>query len=329
MEQIDNPIVTVVVVPRERFGLTQRSLEDLYEHTTLPFHLIYVEAGAPTSVRRYLEAAAAQRQFQLIQSDRFLSPNEARNLAWRHVRTKYVVFLDNDVLFTPRWLEELVRCAEETGAWVVGPLYLIGELSEQTVHMAGGVAHIIEEGGRRIFYDEHRLANSPLASVRDSLHRMPCDYVEFHCTLVRNEVFGRLGPLDEQLLSVHEHIDLGLLVRGAGGSVYVEPRAVITYVPPPPCDSGDIPYFMMRWSDVWNRASIRRFREKWDFGKRSLFRRSRGLGRGRYDSALGARPSTARDRHAHFGRSARLPQVASGRSAMHGCTVSFDGQGAI
>jgi hypothetical protein len=269
--RVEDPCVTIVVVPRERFSQTQRSLEDLYEHTTLPFHLIYVDAGAPPPIRRYLEEAAGQRRFQLIQIDRFLSPNEARNLAQRHVKTKYVVFLDNDVLVTPRWLEELVRCADETGAWVVGPLYLIGELSQQTIHMAGGVAHITEEGGQRIFYDEHLLADSPLADMRASLHRRPCDYVEFHCALVRNEVFERLGPLDERLLSLHEHIDLGLLVRTAGGSVYIEPLAVVTYVPPPPCDSCDFPYFMMRWSDAWNRATIRHFKEKWGYSRLGFF----------------------------------------------------------
>jgi hypothetical protein len=269
--------VTLVVVPRERFSLTQRSLEDLYEHTTLPFHLIYVDAGAPPPVRRYLEVAAGERHFQLIQVDRFLSPNEARNLAQRQVKTKYVVFLDNDVLVTPGWLEELVRCAEETGAWVVGPLYLIGELSEQTIHMAGGVAHIKEEGGQRIFYDEHLLADSPLAEVRSSLQRRPCDYVEFHCALVRNDVFERLGPLDEKLLSVHEHIDLGLLVKRAGGSVYIEPLAVITYVPPPPCEWRDFPYFMMRWSDAWNRATIRHFKEKWGYSRAGFFGDADGL----------------------------------------------------
>ena len=271
MERVDDPCVTLVVVPRERFSQTQRSLEDLYEHTTLPFDLVYVDGGAPPSIRHYLEVAAGQRHFQLIRVDRFLSPNEARNLAQRHVTTKYVVFLDNDILVTPRWLEELVRCADETGAWVVGPLYLIGELRQQTIHMAGGVAHITEEGEQRVFYDEHLLADSPLASVRASLRRRPCDYVEFHCALVRNEVFERLGPLDEQLLSVHEHIDLGLLVQRAGGSVYIEPRAVITYVPPPPCDSRDFPYFMMRWSDAWNRATIHHFKEKWGFSSVRFF----------------------------------------------------------
>ncbi len=268
----DEPRATVVVVPRERFSQTQRSLEDLYENTTIPFHLIYVDAGAPPRIRRYLEGEARRRLFELIQVDRFLSPNEARNLAQRRVKTKYVVFLDNDVLLTPRWLEELVVCAEETGAWVVGPLYLIGELSQQTIHMAGGVAHVTElPDGQRIFYDDHLLADTALADMIPSLHRRPCDYVEFHCALVRNEVFGRLGPLDEQLLSVHEHIDLGLLVQKAGGSVYFEPRSVISYVPPPPYDSGDFPYFMMRWSEQWNLATIRHFKEKWGFSSLRFF----------------------------------------------------------
>ena len=100
--------VTIVVVPRERFSHTQRSLEDLYEHTTLPFHLIYVDAGSSPPIQRYLKKAAQQKNFELIRVDRFLSPNQARNLAQRKVKTKYVVFLDNDTLFTPFWLEKLV-----------------------------------------------------------------------------------------------------------------------------------------------------------------------------------------------------------------------------
>jgi hypothetical protein len=263
----DDLQVTLVVVPRERFSQTQRSLESLYEHTTLPFHLIYVDAGTPPPIRHYLEMAAKQRPFQLIQVDRFLSPNQARNLAQRHVQTKYVVFLDNDALVTPGWLEKLVACAEETGAWIVGPLYLIGEFSDQRIHMAGGVAHVKEQDGERIFYDEHRLVDTLLADLRSPLQRQPCNYVEFHCVLIRNEVFQCLGPLDEQLLSLHEHIDLGLLVHRAGGAVYIEPAAVTTYIPPAADDWRDLPYFMMRWSDAWNRATLDHFKRKWGYSR--------------------------------------------------------------
>jgi GT2 family glycosyltransferase len=276
-EPMEHPQVTIVVVPRERFSQTQRSLEDLYEHTTLPFHLIYVDAGAPPRIQRYLEEAARQKNFELIRVDRYLSPNQARNLAQRQVKTKYVVFLDNDTRLTPFWLEKLVNCAEETGAWVVGPLYLIGELSRQTIHMAGGVAHTGEQDGERIFYDEHLLVDTSLADVRDALQRRACDYVEFHCALVKNEVFERLGPLDEQLLSVHEHIDLGLNVKRAGGLVYIEPGAVITFIPPPPCDWRDLPYFMMRWSEAWNQATVRHFKEKWGYSSMRSFDDQAGL----------------------------------------------------
>ena len=187
------------------------------------------------------------------------------------MKTKYVVFLDNDVLFTPRWLEELVGCAEETGAWVVGPLYLEGELTAGLIHMAGGSAHFGEENGESVFYDEHRWAGLNIADVRSEMDRKPCDYVEFHCTLIRADALQRLGPFDEGLLSLHEHIDLGLRVRDAGGSAYFEPRSVVSYVPPPPYDSHDFPFFMMRWSDAWNQATVQRFKEKWGYATMRYF----------------------------------------------------------
>jgi GT2 family glycosyltransferase len=265
------PRVTIVVVPRERFSQTQRSLEDLYEHTTLPFHLIYVDAGGPPPTRRYLEEAARERGFELIRVDRYLGQNEARNLTRSLVKTEFVVFLDNDVLLTPGWLEKIVQCADETGAWVVGPLYLEGELDREIIHMAGGVAHFTEEAGESVFYDEHAFAGSSLPAVRGSLTRRRCDYVEFHCTLVRSDVLDRLGPLDEEIRSIHEHIDLGLRVRRAGGSVYFEPGAVVSYVPPPPYEWRDFPFFMVRWSDAWNESTLRRFKEKWGYAHVRFF----------------------------------------------------------
>jgi len=265
-----DPQVTIVVVPRERFSYTERSLQSIYDHTTFPFRLVYVSAGAPSRVKQFLVFESAQKNFQLVSTDYCLAPNEARNLGLRKVKTKYVVFMDNDALVTPGWLEALVRCAEETDAWVVGPLYLIGEIEianieHAFIHMAGGAAHIEEEQGRRILYDEHLLADLPLAD-RSQIKRGPRDYVEFHCMLVRTDVFERLGPLDEQLLSVNEHMDFCFEVRKAGGSVYMEPEALTSYVPPPrACDWRDLPFFMLRWSDAWNQASANHFDQKHGF----------------------------------------------------------------
>ena len=49
----------------------------------------------------------------------------------------------------------------------------------------------------RIAYDEHRLGDVLLSSLSEPLRRQACDFVEFHCMLLRTDLFGRIGPLDE------------------------------------------------------------------------------------------------------------------------------------
>jgi GT2 family glycosyltransferase len=266
---MDDVNVTIVVVPRERFSYTERSLRNIYEHTAFPFELVYVSGGAPSHVQRYLEQEAQRRNFRLTSVGHYLTPNEARNVGLREVKTRYVVFMDNDALVTPGWLDALVRCADETRAEVVGPLYLEGEIEDvkrldrARIHMAGGKAHIGHEGGKRILYDEHVLAGMPLANHRVEIAEGPRDYVEFHTLLARTDVFERVGGLDEGLLSVNEHIDFCFDVQQAGGCVYMQPQAVTSYVAPPTaCEWRDVPYFMLRWSEQWNVASARHFNHK-------------------------------------------------------------------
>lgn len=264
---VNGPSVTIAVVPRERFSLAGRTLEALYEHTPSPFEMVYIDAGSPKRIKRYLEAQSRQKGFRLIRTDHYLSPNQARNLALREVKTEYVVFIDNDVLVSPGWLDALLACAEETGAWVVGPVYCLGEPERQIIHMAGGLAHIEEEQGRRRFFERHRFPGKRLVDVRQQLRREPCELVEMHCMLVRTDVFRRIGPLDEMLLTDREHIDVCMSVREAGGVVYFEPDSVVTWAAPPPIAWADLPFFMLRWSEAWNFATARRFRDKWNLSE--------------------------------------------------------------
>jgi GT2 family glycosyltransferase len=255
--------VTVVVVPRERFSHTIRTLESIYAETRLPFRLVCVDGGSPRAVRRRLERMSAERGFRLLRENRYLSPNQARNLGLRAVATPYVVFIDNDALVTKGWLEALVRSAEETGAWVCGSLCLTGPLESEIIHVAGSEASLTEEGGRRRFHEQQRHAGRRLSEVLPLLGREPCELVEFHSMLVRSEVFDRLGPLDEGLRSILEHCDLCLTVRENGGAVFFEPASVMTYMSPPPLAWSDVPYFMLRWSPEWAEASAGHFMAKW------------------------------------------------------------------
>ena len=266
MNREAEPSVTIVLVPRERFGPTLGSLDRLYAATPSAFRLVCVDGGSPPSLAKALARESLARGFRLVRTERYLTPNQARSLGLREASGRYVVFLDNDVLVTPGWLDALVRCAEETGADLVGPLYCVGERELEVVHMAGGVARIETQDGRRVLREEHRMAGRRLSDVRRELRREPTELLEFHCMLVRADVFERVGPLDTRLLCSGEHIDLCLAVRQAGGKVYFEPEAVVTYVPPPSLAWSDAAYFARRWSEAWNQATRSRFREKWALG---------------------------------------------------------------
>lgn len=261
----DGPQVTIVVVPRERFSLSDKSLETLYRCTTdVAFNLVYVDGNAPKAVRAYLQDQSARRGFTLVHSDKYLSPNQSRNLGMRHVKTPYVVFVDNDLFVTPGWLSTLLACADETGAWVVGPLYCQGDPADKIIHMAEGWIEITGDAPRRTFKTTQSHQGVAIADVPEPLVRRTCDYGEFHCMLLRSDVFDKLGPLDENLMSTREHLDVCMQVKAAGGEVWFEPAAVVTYSTPPPFANSDIPFYWTRWSESWGRRSLSAFCEKYD-----------------------------------------------------------------
>ena len=142
---MNKPQVTIVVSPRERFSATPESLESIYEHTTVAFNLIYVDGNSPGNVQKYIQKKSQEKGFKLIRTEYYLSPNQARNLAIPHVDTKYLLFVDNDVLVSRGWLNSLLKCAEEETATVVCPLTCIGKNIGETIHLAGGEAHIVEK----------------------------------------------------------------------------------------------------------------------------------------------------------------------------------------
>lgn len=294
------PKVTIVVGPRERFSHTQESLESVYRNICYPFDLVYVDVYTPPIIQRYLHAQAQAKGFTLIRTDYYIPPNQARNVGLRQVlkeaKAQYVVFLENDVVVEPGWLTQLVKCAEETKADVVGPLTCIGKPELGVIHNAGGATYILNDvkpDGRvkRRLRQEAYLTGRAIAQVQDQMHRIQCDYVEFHCLMARTDLFGKIGLLDEGMLATREHIDFCLSVKEAGGKIYCDREAVVTtdtvgiaenkkgleelfgINPLPDFKWYDLPYFMVRWCDAWDRASLDHLRLKWNLAEDSYFKK--------------------------------------------------------
>ncbi|WP_051764218.1 glycosyltransferase family 2 protein [Streptomyces sp. NRRL F-5135] len=258
------PRVTAVITSRERFSYAEESLKSFYEHTRVPCHVVYVDVNSPRDRWERLRRLSDERGFTAVRVNKYVSPNCARNIGLRYAVGEYVVFLDNDVEYTPNWLEPLLSCADEEKAALVGPLYLHGPLQEQTVHMAGGDMEFSGTWGTRSFVQTQRHFMKHLSEVpAEELRRQRCDIIEFHCALVRRSVFDQVGGMDEGLLTTREHLDFSRRVLDAGGTVWFEPASVITYRMPPPFALTDLPYFMLRWSDAWTAETLKHFANKY------------------------------------------------------------------
>jgi len=262
LQSIEKPSVTVVIVPRERFSPTPAVLDALYEHTDYPFDLVCVDGNSPPAMRDYLVRQSRRHQFRLIRTERYVSPNQARNLGFAQVNSEWVVFLDNDCEVRPGWLSAMIRCAGETGAAAVAPIYFEGSWENQRIHMAGGTAEITGTGASRVYKASNCHEKCHYPTVRDQIRRAAVDIFEMHCVLLNVQTLNDVGPLDEGLLSAFEHDDLSLRFRQVGASIYLEPSAKVTYTFGS-LDKHDAAYAKLRWSDDWNRRTVAHFRERW------------------------------------------------------------------
>ncbi|MEM8613649.1 MAG: glycosyltransferase [Cyanobacteria bacterium P01_H01_bin.105] len=262
------PSITLIISPRESFSYTQQSLDSIYQHTRIPFELVYIDAGSPKHIQKYLKRAAAKEGFTLLRSDRFLSPNQARNLGLSQAITDYVVFIDNNIHVSPGWLEHLWYCAQETNATVVCPLTCVGKPLHDRIHLAGGEARIFMnikgDRLRRHLYEKRFLVNRSAAAIKSQLHRRSCELAELRCTLVKREIFDKIGPFDEKLLGAQADIDFCLSVNQTGRHILCEPASVVTHVSQSSYHWSDLVYFMLRWSDTWEVKSLMYFQQKWD-----------------------------------------------------------------
>lgn len=282
--------VTIVVIPRERFSIARESLESLYANTPPGFRLVYVDGHSPPPLRTWLRQESERLGFSIVSSERYLSNNEARNLGLRKLSTPLAVVLDNDLIFTPGWLQALLCCAEETGADVVAPLICEGYPAHSTIHYAGGEYAPAEElerfhadPGPREIREKQYLLKEPLARWRDTLKRGPTGFCEPHCILLRRSLLERLGPqaFDEAMPATKEHLDFCMSVRQAGGSIFFEPAATVTFMLPNeqrPLKRSDLPFYFLRWSDAWQHRSLDHFVAKWRLGRTDYRKRYLGTG---------------------------------------------------
>jgi GT2 family glycosyltransferase/glycosyltransferase involved in cell wall biosynthesis len=136
-------------------------------------------------------------------------------------RSKYLLFLNNDTLVKPGWLDELVETFEQVpNVGIAGSklLFADGKLQE-----AGGIIWRLGDGWN---WGRGRDANEPTFSyLRDA------DWVSGAALMIPGDLFRELNGFDEYYApAYYEDTDIAFRVRALGKRVVVQPASVIVHL---------------------------------------------------------------------------------------------------
>lgn len=216
----DAPRVSVVVPVFNHFALTHACVLSIAEHLPLAsFEVIVVDDGS--SDETLLAPLVFGGSVRVLRNERNLGFVGACNRGAAEARGEYILFLNNDTLVQPGWLDELLATFDADPRVGVAGAKLIN--ADGTLQEAGGIVWQLGDAwnwGR---------GQDPEAPAFGHLREV--DYVSGAALMIPAPLCRALGGFDEHFApAYYEDTDLCFRVRQAGRRVVVQPLSTITHL---------------------------------------------------------------------------------------------------
>src|SRR5262245_54708619 len=115
-------LVTIVVVPRDRFSSVIDCVKSIRQHTDILYRLVILDFGYSQATLTRLREQAGEVPFELVSCGRTIPLAAFREYLAR-IATPYVAWVDNDTYVTAGWMRALLDRAAQ-GARVILPVTL-------------------------------------------------------------------------------------------------------------------------------------------------------------------------------------------------------------
>jgi GT2 family glycosyltransferase len=211
------PELSVVMVCRGAWPLTERALAALSDHTERDYELILVDNASDDETPARL-AQLGDAQVIVNDTNRGFGPGNNQGAA--RARARYLLMLNTDAFVHRGWLEPLLETLDQDGVGAVVPrlLHPDGLLQDAGTLLA-------RDGTVRVYGDGDD-PDRPCYRFRRVL-----DLGSAACMLVARETFEALAGFDESFApAYYEDADLCLRLAQRGLKVVYEPRSTVTHV---------------------------------------------------------------------------------------------------
>ncbi|MFE0502062.1 glycosyltransferase [Lysobacter soli] len=215
----DQPVASIIIPVYNQFAHTLACLRAIAAHPpSAGIEIIVSDDGSSDETESALAQVDGVRYYRRAQNGGFIA---ACNDGAAQARGEFLVFLNNDTIPQPGWLDALLATFDdEPGVGLVGAqlVYPDGRLQE-----AGG---IVFSDGSAHNYGRFESPNDPrYGYVRDA------DYCSGAALAIRRPLFERLGGFDRRYAPAYfEDTDLGFAVRAAGERVVYQPQSRVVHM---------------------------------------------------------------------------------------------------
>lgn len=105
-----NPLVSVVILAYNNLDYTKLCIESLYKNSShLDFELITINNGSTDGTREFFNSLANQKKISIAEN---CGVDKAFNKGLQLADGKFIVFISNDLVLTPNWLDNLLECIQ-------------------------------------------------------------------------------------------------------------------------------------------------------------------------------------------------------------------------
>ena len=214
--------VSIIILSLNRFDDTANAISNIYKFTKVPFEVIILDNNSAADVKENLKQLQSKyHHLKVIFEDRNLGCAGGRDKAKQYATGEYVLFLDNDILVLPYYLENLINRLEEDDK--------IAGACCKTVFPDGKIQF---NGGSIVFDDDYALfslMNEGLHfSDETSNNKEECQWIPGGTTIWKKAVLDNFS-VDPQMKGAFEDNEVCLRLIRSGYKLVNSPGSIVIH----------------------------------------------------------------------------------------------------
>lgn len=215
-------LVSIIILSLNRFDDTKRAIENIYKYTKLNFEVIILDNNSMPEVKEQLKELAKQySKVKVIFENTNLGCAGGRDKAKGFAKGEYVLFLDNDILVFPYYLENLINRVESDP--------LIAGACCKTIFPDGKIQF---NGGAILFDDDYSLFSliDEGLDFRDKVSEKyrECQWIPGGTTIWKRNILDKFS-VDPLMKGAFEDNEVCLRIINSGYKLVNSPGSVVIH----------------------------------------------------------------------------------------------------